>query len=76
VLVRPDDLRVSPTTTDEADGTITRRQYQGPSFIYRVETDSGDTIQCLHGHTEVFDIGESVRVELVANHPLVWFLSA
>ncbi|MFB1065260.1 ABC transporter ATP-binding protein [Natrinema sp. H-ect4] len=76
VLVRPDDLRVSPTTTDEADGTITRRQYQGPSFIYRVETDSGDTIQCLHGHTEVFDIGESVRVELVANHPLVWFPSA
>ncbi len=73
VLVRPDDLRVTPTSPAEADGTITRRQYQGPSFVYRVETDGGDTVQCLHGHTEVFDVGESVRLDLVANHPLVWF---
>ncbi|WP_121820799.1 ABC transporter ATP-binding protein [Halostella salina] len=73
VLVRPDDLRVTPTTPEEADGTITRRQYQGPSFIYRVETEGGDTIQCLHSHTEVFDVGKSVSVDLVANHPLVWF---
>ncbi|WP_217642001.1 ABC transporter ATP-binding protein [Halostagnicola kamekurae] len=73
VLVRPDDLRVTPTTENEADGTITRRQYQGPSFIYRVETEGGDTVQCLHGHTEVFDVGETVRVDLVANHPLVWY---
>ncbi|MFC6718998.1 ABC transporter ATP-binding protein [Natrialbaceae archaeon GCM10025810] len=73
VLVRPDDLRVTPTSEDESNGTIIRRQYQGPSFIYRVETASGDTVQCLHGHTEVFDVGTSVRVDLVANHPLVWY---
>ncbi|MFC4987185.1 ABC transporter ATP-binding protein [Saliphagus infecundisoli] len=76
VLVRPDDLRVTPTSPADADGTITRRQYQGPSFVYRVETDGGDTVQSLHGHTEVFDVGESVRLDLVANHPLVWFPSA
>lgn len=73
VLVRPDDLRLTPTAEDEADGTITRRQYQGPSFIYRVETTGGDTVQCLHNHTEVFDVGQPVRLDIVANHPLVWY---
>jgi iron(III) transport system ATP-binding protein len=73
VLVRPDDLRLTPTSEADADGTITRRQYQGPSFVYRVETEGGDTLQCLHNHTEVFDVGQPVRLDLVANHPLVWY---
>jgi iron(III) transport system ATP-binding protein len=72
VLVRPDDLRATPTT-GEAHGRVTRRQYQGPSFVYRIETANGDTVYCLQNHTEVFDVGEQVRVDLVADHPLPWY---
>jgi iron(III) transport system ATP-binding protein len=73
VLVRPDDLRVTPVTEGQAQARIVRRQYRGPSFIYRVETTGGDVLHCLHNHTESFDVGEAVGVELVAGHSLAWY---
>ena len=73
VLVRPDDLQVTPTTEGHAHGRIVRRQYRGPSFVYRVETKGGDVLHCLHNHTESFDVGDPVRIELVACHPLAWY---
>ena len=73
VLVRPDDLRVTPASEGHAHGRIVRRQYRGPSFVYRVETVGGDVLHCLHNHTESFDVGESIRIELVAGHPLAWY---
>jgi len=73
VLVRPDDLRATPATPELADGVIVSRQYVGPSFIYRVELDSGDTVHCLHNHVEEFGLDESVSLELTADHPLAWY---
>ncbi|WP_138005367.1 ABC transporter ATP-binding protein [Halalkalirubrum salinum] len=73
VLARPDDLRARSATPQDANGEIVARQYVGPSFIYRVDLDSGDTVHCLHNHVTDFTIGERVRVELVADHPLAWF---
>ncbi len=73
VLARPDDLRARSATPSDANGEIVARQYVGPSFIYRVELDSGDTVHCLHNHVTDFTIGQRVRVELVADHPLAWF---
>ncbi|PAU85169.1 ABC transporter ATP-binding protein [Halorubrum salipaludis] len=73
VLVRPDDLRASPASAEQADGTIVSRQYVGPSFIYRVELDSGEVVHCLHNHVEEFDLDEAVRLELTAAHPLAWY---
>jgi len=52
-----------------ADGTIVSRQYVGPSFIYRVELESGDVVHCLHNHVEEFDLDESVGLELTARSP-------
>ncbi|WP_280536163.1 ABC transporter ATP-binding protein [Halopenitus sp. POP-27] len=73
VLVRPDDLRASPAADGVADGTVVSRQYVGPSFIYRVELDSGESVHCLHNHSEEFDLDEQVSVDLVADHPLAWY---
>ena len=73
VLVRPDDLRATPMTAEEADGRIVRRQYNGPTFVYRVELDSGDTVHCMHNHVEEFDVGDPVAVDLVADHRLAWY---
>ncbi|MFA9516209.1 ABC transporter ATP-binding protein [Halopenitus sp. H-Gu1] len=73
VLVRPDDLRASPSSEETADGTVVSRQYVGPSFVYRVELASGESVHCLHNHAEEFDLDESVTVDLVADHPLAWY---
>ena len=73
VLVRPDDLRAGRAHKEQTDGEVVSRQYVGPSFIYRVELDSGDTIHCLHNHVEDFELGERVTVDLVADHPLAWY---
>jgi iron(III) transport system ATP-binding protein len=73
ILVRPDDLRAARAHSDQTDGEVVSRQYVGPSFIYRVELDSGDTIHCLHNHVEDFELGERVTVDLVADHPLAWY---
>ncbi|MFB6081401.1 MAG: ABC transporter ATP-binding protein [Halanaeroarchaeum sp.] len=72
VLVRPDDLRVSPPR-GEGVGEIVRRQYTGPSFIYHVELDNGDDVRCLHNHDDVFEVGSRVDVDLVADHDLAWY---
>ncbi|OSO93779.1 ABC transporter ATP-binding protein [Halorubrum ezzemoulense DSM 17463] len=73
VLVRPDDLRATPATSELADGVVTSRQYVGPSFVYRAELDSGEAVHCLHNHVEEFDLDEPVSLELTADHPLAWY---
>jgi len=73
VLVRPDDLRASPTTEAGAAGKVIQRQYTGPSFVYHVELGDGSVVRCLHNHAENFDVGDYVDVELVADHTLMWY---
>ena len=73
VLVRPDDLRATPASAELADGIIVSRQYVGPSFVYRVELESGDTVHCLHNHVEEFGLNEPVSLDLSADHPLAWY---
>jgi iron(III) transport system ATP-binding protein len=73
VLVRPDDLQAMPTTEPKADGYVVHRQYNGPSFIYRVELHSGDVVHCMHNHVETFEAGQPVEVDLAADHELAWY---
>jgi len=73
MLVRPDDLRAIPTAESTADGYVTQRQYNGPSFVYRVKLHSGDVVHCLHNHSESFEPGEPVEIDLTADHPLAWY---
>jgi len=73
VLVRPDDLRVTPANNEVADGEIVSRSYSGPSFVYRVELANGDVVRCLHNHAERFELEASVEVDPVADHPLSWY---
>jgi iron(III) transport system ATP-binding protein len=74
LLVRPDDVSAVPVD-DPADaaGRVVGRRYLGPTFLYQVELDTGESIQCMHNHDE--DIPESgpVDLELNADHELAWF---
>jgi iron(III) transport system ATP-binding protein len=73
VLVRPDDLAATPAKESVADGRIVHRQYNGPSFVYRIEMPDGPTVRCLHNHVETFELDQSVRIEITADHPLAWY---
>jgi iron(III) transport system ATP-binding protein len=73
VLVRPDDLEAAPSSQETADGRIVHRQYNGPTFVYRVELNSGTTVRCLHNHAETFDHGQHVSISLKAEHSLAWY---
>lgn len=73
VLVRPDDIKAIPTDPASANGRIVHRQYTGPSFVYRVELETGDIVHCHHNHVDRFAIDDPVRIELTTDHPLAWF---
>jgi iron(III) transport system ATP-binding protein len=72
VLVRPDDLGISEAASG-ADGRIIHRQYTGPSFVYRIELETGDVVHAQVNHVDRFEVGQAVAVELTADHPLAWF---
>ncbi|MCX2819033.1 MAG: iron(III) transport system ATP-binding protein [Methanobacteriota archaeon] len=74
ILVRPDDAKALAPDGD-GDGRIIHRTYDGPSFTYRVELEGGDTVHCMHNHTESFEVGDEVRVRLELDHPLAWYPS-
>ncbi len=73
VLLRPDDLEGTPAEASAADGHIVHRQYNGPSFVYRVELTDGGVVRCLHNHAETFEHGQPVTVDIIAEHPLAWY---
>jgi len=75
VLVRPDDLEAVPANEATADGRVVDRQYNGPTFVYRVELADGGTVRCLHNHVETFEHGQSVAVSITADHALAWYPS-
>ncbi|MDJ1430534.1 ABC transporter ATP-binding protein [Halostagnicola sp. A-GB9-2] len=73
LLVRPDDVTAYPATEQEANGTVVYRRYLGPTVLYRIELDSGETIECMHNHSDHIDLDERVAVRVTAEHELAWF---
>lgn len=74
VMVRPDDVIANPRSDPTlANGTVTYRRYLGPTVLYRIELDSGDTVECMHNHSDELSLDQPVSVELPANHELAWF---
>jgi iron(III) transport system ATP-binding protein len=73
LLVRPDDIRARPAPADETNGEVVHRRYLGPTVLYRIELDSGDTVACMHNHADEVGLDERVNVSLTADHELAWF---
>jgi len=73
ILARPDDLTASSVDGGEGNGHIAGRRYTGPAFVYRVELDGGGVVFCQHNHDADLEVGQRVRVDLVADHTLAWY---
>jgi iron(III) transport system ATP-binding protein len=68
VMVRPDCLNCHPS--QEGQGMITDREFQGAFYLYRVSLPSDASVRCLLPHTEEYSIGTRVAVKLRQGHSL------
>jgi len=75
VMLRPDDVVARPAREAEANGRAVHRRFLGPTVLYRIELDSGDTVGCMHNHDAEIPLNEPLRVELDVGHDLAWFPS-
>jgi len=76
LLVRPDDVSVRSLDCEGVEsscGEVVARRYLGPTFLYEVELDTGESIQCMHNHDESIPDAGPVDLELDADHELAWF---
>ncbi|AFZ71972.1 ABC transporter ATP-binding protein [Natronobacterium gregoryi] len=73
LLVRPDDVTAFSADDSESNGRVIYRRYLGPTVLYRVELDSGETIECMHNHSDRIELDKRVAVRVTADHELAWF---
>jgi len=71
LMTRPDCLDCFPNP--EASNQIIRREFRGAFYLYTVKLHSGNTVRCLLSHTQEFDIGEKVDIQLRPDHSLLPF---
>lgn len=72
LLVRYDDLALVPDT--HGCGVIVGRTYEGPSFMYLVELESGLRLRCQTSHICRYQLGDRVCIDLHTKHTLVGFV--
>ena len=72
VMVRPDCLNCYPS--QEGQGRITAREFQGAFYLYQVSLPSGTSVRCLLPHTVEYAVGTQVAVTLRQGHSLRPFM--
>jgi len=71
VMARPDDFVLAPS--DEGQGVVMDRVFQGWAYTYEVELNSGLRIHCQMPHLLTIEIGQRVLVSLRRDHPQMFF---
>ncbi len=71
LLVRPDDISLS--CNGEPNARVSWSRFEGGSRLYGVELKTAKELKVRVNHEVEFQIGDPVRVEIAANHPLVAF---
>ena len=70
------DTESATAQTDEPGygcGEVVARRYLGPTFLYEVELETGESVQCMHNHDENIPESGVVDIEINADHELAWF---
>ncbi len=71
VMARPDDFVLAPS--DEGQGVVMDRVFQGWAYTYEVELNSGLRIHCQMPHLLTIEVGQRVLVSLRRDHPQMFF---
>ena len=71
-MVRPDCVDCHPV--DEGNGIIVEREFRGAFYLYRIALNAGGTVRCLLSHTDEYEEGKRVSVQVRYGHSLRPFL--
>lgn len=71
LLLRPDDLSLTPSAT--GNGVIEWGRYEGGSRLYGVRVEDGPVLQARVNHEVHLAPGDPVALEVVTTHPLAVF---
>jgi iron(III) transport system ATP-binding protein len=71
IAFRADDIHFFPHTSGNA--TITERLFRGAFYMYRLTLDSGQIVNALKPHADLFPVGERVQATVSPGHPLSVF---
>lgn len=66
LLIRPDDVKHDPNSSIR--GQVTRKAFKGAQTLYTINTDSGDTLMSLVPSHDDYQLGDSVGVQIDADH--------
>ena len=72
VLLRPGDLSLAQAA-DGGNGAIASAQYEGETWLYRVELDAGIAVRVRANHGNRFEPGSRVIVEIISGQSLATF---
>lgn len=65
-MVRPDDVRFSPSATGR--GTVMGAEYHGAGWLVTIRHDIGEEVVCATSHLQPPTIGDRVELGLVPGH--------
>ena len=71
LLVRPDDLSLSPAT--DGNGIVAWTRYEGPSRLYAVTLEDGTLVKIRTNHETQLHPGDNVQLAFITTHPLAAF---
>tara|TARA_A100001037_G_scaffold179056_1_gene160623 strand:- start:1775 stop:2845 length:1071 start_codon:yes stop_codon:yes gene_type:complete len=71
IMLRPDDITI--TKNNAGNGFVVQREYRGMYYIYYIKLNSGKIVKSLSSHTNDFNVGTKVAVELTPGHPLICY---
>ena len=57
----------------QGNGFVVQREYRGMYYIYSIKLNSGKVVKTLSSHTNNFNVGTKVDVQLTPGHPLICF---
>ena len=72
-MVRPDCVECYPA--EDGNGTVVEREFRGAFYLYRIALDSGDTVRSLLSHTDEYEVGSRVAVNVRCGHSLRPFVN-
>jgi iron(III) transport system ATP-binding protein len=70
VMIRPDDIRISPDRQGEA--RILSRQFRGSENLYAIQLHSGQIVHCSEESTAIYQPETAVSLKVFAMHTVIF----
>jgi iron(III) transport system ATP-binding protein len=70
VLIRPDDIVFDADSKLKAE--VNAKTFAGTSTLYRLQLDSGASIECLFPSHQNYNIGDKLPIKVAADHLIVF----